>query len=422
MYSNGIDGRRNILFMGDSSALLMSKQNKWKKHGYDIVSAESGSKAIRTLHQNRSSTDLIVADIDLFFEEGGREAATFILNNQDIPVLFVSKESESESSQSSKAPYGFIIRNPDEQTLTKSIEKALKLHQNYHHPEFRNDAGSDTKRTTDTPIDPDHYKMIFDSAHEGIFIMDANSGLILEVNKSAQQMLGEPKNELLQKEIWKTSVFEDAGYTQTWFQELKHKDHARFSDPEFQLACGEAHSVEMVSNCYPIEGRKAVQLNIRDMSQYQNTISLLNRQLHNKESMLHELQHRTKNSFSMITGLIQLRSLTTNDQQTQDILEELSMKVNSIAELHTLLYEQKSFEEVNLKTYCGSIIESMETITNGIEIDQKIGDIVVSDNYASTIGMVLVELLCNSMKYAFPDQNFKDEKIELKLVEKGSVN
>ena len=62
-----------------------------------------------------------------------------------------------------------------------------------------------------------------------------------------------------------------------------------------------------------------------------------------KEALLKEIQHRTKNSFNMITSLIHIRSSITHSEETKITLDDLTLRVKSISDLYTVLYETDIF-------------------------------------------------------------------------------
>jgi two-component sensor histidine kinase len=142
-----------------------------------------------------------------------------------------------------------------------------------------------------------------------------------------------------------------------------------------------------------------------------------------KEALLREIQHRTKNSFSLIRSLIELKSGRTNSEETKKTLAELILRISSISDLYSLLHETDSHYEVQLKPYCNKVIKSMLHLSNNITIKNIIEDITLPTKSAATIGMILVELLSNAIKYAFPDSRkgiinviLKEENDYLELI------
>jgi len=93
---------------------------------------------------------------------------------------------------------------------------------------------------------------------------------------------------------------------------------------------------------------------------------------------LKEIQHRTKNSFNMITSLIHLRASATKQIDAKSILEELTLRVQSISDLYSLLYETESFYEVSLKTYCNTVVDSMLSVSSNISVIKDIDELTIS--------------------------------------------
>jgi two-component sensor histidine kinase len=139
-----------------------------------------------------------------------------------------------------------------------------------------------------------------------------------------------------------------------------------------------------------------------------------------KEALIKEMQHRTKNTFNMITSLIHIRSSVTHSEETKNTLEDLTLRVRSISDLYSLLYETQSFYEVELKAYCNKVIESMLKLSKNITLNENLEEIIASSSNAATIGMILVELLSNTIKYAFPDSQKGIINIELKRINSQS--
>ncbi|MBN2736080.1 MAG: sensor histidine kinase [Spirochaetales bacterium] len=150
-----------------------------------------------------------------------------------------------------------------------------------------------------------------------------------------------------------------------------------------------------------VEGEKVIQCNIRDSSERKEYENSLIQNIDQKNEMLRELQHRIKNSFNLITSLIFLKSNTIKSKAAKKILEELTYRVRSISDLYTLLYETQSIYEVDLKLYCDQIIESMISVSQNITVTKSVEKILISPDNASVMGMILVKLISNAIKYAF---------------------
>jgi PAS domain S-box-containing protein len=242
------------------------------------------------------------------------------------------------------------------------------------------------------------YRRLFESAKDGIIILNADNAMIVDVNPFLINMLGYTKEQFLTKHIWDIGTKENIGLSKELFKELQDKGYVRYEDLPLEAIDGKLTHVEFVSNVYLVDNDKVIQCNIRDITERIKHEQTIKDDMNKKESLLKEIQHRTKNSFNMITSLIHLRSGVTHSKETKIILDDLTSRVRAISDLYSLLYETDSFYEVQLKTYCTKVIDSMLNLSKNITIKKNIEEITVSSTNAATIGMILVELLSNIIK------------------------
>jgi len=124
--------------------------------------------------------------------------------------------------------------------------------------------------------------------------------------------------------------------------------------------------------------------------------------LEENRNLLGELQHRAKNSFSMICSLINLSSQSGGSSLNQEAFAELESRVRSVSELYSLLYASGSVTEVRLDDYCRQVSETISGLASHIVIENALDPVTVSVKTAAPIGLIVNELLTNSIKYAFP--------------------
>jgi len=111
------------------------------------------------------------------------------------------------------------------------------------------------------------YRRLFETAQDGILILDAKSGKIEDANPFLEEMLGYRANELVGKALWEIGLFKDIASNQEMYKELKKNGYVRYDDLPLQTKMGEEKQVEFVSNIYSVDGRNVVQCNIRDISE-----------------------------------------------------------------------------------------------------------------------------------------------------------
>ena len=413
---NAVGGKK-ILLVEDEALIGMSEAMSLKNYGYDVTHVMDGQKAIRYINNGGKDTQLILMDIDLGQEMDGPEAAKIIMLDHDIPVLFLSSHTERGIVEKTEniTSYGYVVKNSDMAVLDASIKMAFKLHDALR--TLKNQNTEIRRKDEKLRFSEKRYRRLFESAKDGILILDAVDGRIIDVNQYLIDMLGYSKEEFLDRNIWNISAFKSIDYSKQLFKELQEKEYVRYLDLPLETFNGTLIHVEFVSNVYLVDTEKVIQCNIRDIADRRRSEKKLNENIDQKEALLREIQHRTKNSFNMITSLLQLRAGVSQSEETKSTLEELALRVNSISDLYALLYETKSFFEVHLDVYCEKVIASMRNIAKYIVIEKSIAPITVSAKNAATIGMILVEILTNAIKYAFPESDKGTIKISLDRVD-----
>lgn len=111
------------------------------------------------------------------------------------------------------------------------------------------------------------YRRLFETAKDGILILDAMTGAITDVNPFLTEMLGYSIEEMHGKMIWELGPFRDIIANRENFLELQQKGYIRYEDLPLESKDGRLHHVEFVSNIYQVNHHPVIQCNIRDISE-----------------------------------------------------------------------------------------------------------------------------------------------------------
>ena len=111
------------------------------------------------------------------------------------------------------------------------------------------------------------YRRLFEAAHDGILLLNAETAQIEDVNPFLIKMLDYSHEEFLGKKLWEVGAFADIVESQKLFLELQANDYIRYEDLPLKTKSGAMVEVEFVSNAYDCEGVRVIQCNIRDISQ-----------------------------------------------------------------------------------------------------------------------------------------------------------
>jgi diguanylate cyclase (GGDEF)-like protein/PAS domain S-box-containing protein len=144
------------------------------------------------------------------------------------------------------------------------------------------------------------YRRLFEAAQDGILILDAETGMIEDVNPFLIEMLGYSCEEFVQRKLWEVGPFKDIETSQEAFKTLQEHEYIRYEDLPLRAKDGRLFQVEFVSNVYLVEGEKVIQCNIRDITERKKAQNAL---LEN-EARLRELSIRDH-----LTGLFNRRYL-----------------------------------------------------------------------------------------------------------------
>ncbi|MFH1195353.1 MAG: PAS domain S-box protein [bacterium] len=115
------------------------------------------------------------------------------------------------------------------------------------------------------------YRRLFESAKDGVLILDAETGKIIDVNPFLMELLDYSKEEFVEKAIWEIGFFRDIAANEDKFFELQQREYVRYENLPLETADGRKINVEFVSNVYLVNHHKVIQCNIRDITERKRT-------------------------------------------------------------------------------------------------------------------------------------------------------
>ncbi|HKV36225.1 MAG TPA: ATP-binding protein [Pyrinomonadaceae bacterium] len=129
-----------------------------------------------------------------------------------------------------------------------------------------NDDESGDQRQSRLRVSELRYRRLFEAARDGIFILDAVTLKITDVNPFMTELLGYSHAEFIGKELWEIGLFSDKEASQEAFKELQQTGYLRYEDLPLQATNGKLREVEFVSNVYEEDTHQVIQCNIRDIT------------------------------------------------------------------------------------------------------------------------------------------------------------
>ncbi|WP_421873374.1 histidine kinase dimerization/phosphoacceptor domain -containing protein [Marinoscillum sp.] len=130
--------------------------------------------------------------------------------------------------------------------------------------------------------------------------------------------------------------------------------------------------------------------------------------LEEKEVLLHEINHRVKNNLQIIASILDMQIENVKDPHIREVLKSSKGKVRTMAVVHQKLYENEHLERIRLDQYlselCREILISFGEMAKNVDIQFKLDELDFTLDHAIPLGLIVNELVTNSVKYAFDEQ------------------
>jgi len=257
----------------------------------------------------------------------------------------------------------------------------------------------DLKRIT---VSKDYVDNILRSMSDALVVVSPQ-GKIEAVNGALCSLLGYKGIELIGHPVM--SLFTESSTYQTlWAQ-----GNVSNAEKTFQTKTGREIPVLISASVMRNEGGevRGIVCAAKDISERKQAEEQIRNSLEEKEVLLKEIHHRVKNNLQVISSLLYLQSENVEDQDTLEALKDSRNRVKSMALIHEKLYRSKDLARIDFAEYIhnltGFLTTSYSDKAKKVTIQANINGVSLDINTAIPCGLIINELVSNSLKYAFPD-------------------
>lgn len=223
------------------------------------------------------------------------------------------------------------------------------------------------------------------------------------------------------EQIWGRATAELYANSQNWIEWVHSEDRHLLIDAHPRVLAGESTNCEyrilrpdgtirwVCDRAFPIldESGKVYRIAgiCEDISDRKFTEARIQAALHEKEILVKEIHHRVKNNMQVISSLLQLQSQYIEDEPTLSLFEESQTRIHSMALIHEQLYQSENLDRIDLIPYVENLVanlyQSFGCYNGSIQLNLNIDQISLNIETAIPCGLIINELVSNSLKYAF---------------------
>ncbi|EMG37227.1 PAS domain S-box [Desulfocurvibacter africanus PCS] len=254
--------------------------------------------------------------------------------------------------------------------------------------------------------DLERFRALLDQVSDAILLVNLETLRIADANGAAGDLLGRARDSLLGLRLDKLMPPEA---TQAMDDFLRSGQVESFVESTLPAAGGRMHDapVEIVLRVVPFGSVPYMVAVARDVSERKLNEERLRDSLREKEVLLKEIHHRVKNNLQTISSLLSLQAQVLDDPAVAELFRESQNRIQSMALVHERLYQADDLSSVDFDSYLSSVIsflmQSYRRSSSSVRLIKDLEDLALPVTVAIPCGLMVNELLSNSLKYAFPD-------------------
>ncbi|AKB68187.1 PocR ligand-binding domain-containing protein [Methanosarcina mazei] len=276
-------------------------------------------------------------------------------------------------------------------------------------------------------VSEEKYRNIVETANEGIALINGE-GVITYVNRKMVDMLGYSVEEIVDRTIWDFVEEKRKSTVTTSFE--RRKQGSKYDSFEFELIRKDGTPLWVLINAKAIfdkDGKFFGALNLHtDITKRKEAEEALR---NFETARKKEIHHRIKNNLQVISSLLDLQAEMfkgRNNIRDSEVLNAFAVsmdRVLSIALIHEELYKGENIDVLNFSQYIKELADNL-LLTYRLETDVSLNldleeNLFLDMDTAIPLGIIINELVSNSLKYAFPDRDKGEIRIKLRREEKG---
>ncbi len=266
----------------------------------------------------------------------------------------------------------------------------------------------------------ERFRALLDETNDSIFLSEVPSGKFADFNNSACEQLGYSPKEMRDMSVVDIIAPDKIDELDEIINNLiagKRLQNRQTVETVFKQCDNSRIHVEINISLVKFSDNFYMVMVARDITERKEFENALKSSLKEKEVLIREIHHRVKNNMQIISSLLNLQKQYVIDEEAVNVLLESQNRVKSMAIIHEKLYKSRNFSEINFADYVKSLVDdlfhSYGVDSSRIKKIMNLDDMMLGLETAIPCGLIISELVTNTLKYAFPNQQKGELIIEL---------
>lgn len=266
-----------------------------------------------------------------------------------------------------------------------------------------------------------YWRQVFNSTLDAVIVIDSQ-GIVKSYNVGAELMLGYTASEVIGQNVSMLMPEPHRHSHDEYIQNYMATGHANIIGKSRDFVIyqknGEPLTINLrVTEMIDMEETLFIGV-LHDISELKKNEATILQSLREKEVLLKEIHHRVKNNLMVVSSILDMQKSPEEDSVLNQAINTSQDRINSMSMIHEILYRSDDLSKVDFSSYLDALIDNLLSVysTSNLQIhtDRQLDDLALNVETATPLGLIVNELVTNSMKYAFKSRTSGRLGISLK--------
>ncbi|HEX2955215.1 MAG TPA: PAS domain S-box protein [Chitinispirillaceae bacterium] len=257
----------------------------------------------------------------------------------------------------------------------------------------------------------ERYRLFFETSPFALFITEPFN--LINPNPSAEKLFGVTAHELGKMKPWEMFPETQPDGTPSSEKAKHYTLEALAGKPQFfewrlKRRDGITFDSEVALTRVYLKGKPQIMVTIIDVTERKRALEQLKSSLREKEILLQEIYHRTKNNMGVISSFLELQAASAENSVVDHLVEDTTSRIRTMALAHEMLYKSKSLTRINMQDYITELAKLLmigsRISPDRVRLRYDIDEVQMLIDIAIPLGLIINELLTNCFKHAFPGE------------------